>query len=399
VGRRAGSRLRHAEIAGAGFGGLVAAVALAERGWTVRVHEKTPLLRAEGFAIAMQPNMLKVAESLGVADDVVRGGLRIVRRETRNRRNRPTLMIVGGGGYRISRQHIATVLAERAAHLGVEIASDSTVAGADATGELLLASGRRLKADLVVGADGINSVVRDRLGLLASRRLHADGALRLLVSRTEVEVAEDGRLGPATCEYWSARRRVLTSPCGARELYVAMSCLARDDTARAVPVDVEGWARSFPHLGDLFRRIDAEADWSRVRWVQFETIRLKRWHAGRVAVLGDAAHAMPPNLGQGAGCAMMNALALAVALDETADVGAALSAWEERERPLTEHTQRWSEIYGRVTTWPEHMRSLAFHALGRVKWLRRRYQKTANHVPTGYRPKEAGAGSVIREAR
>ena len=172
---------------------------------------------------------------------------------------------------------------------------------------------------------------------------------------------------------------------------MAMSCLASDEEARAVPVDVGGWSRSFPHLGDLFRRIGAESDWSRIRWVQFQTISLKRWHAGRVAVLGDAAHAMPPNLGQGAGCAMMNALALAVALDEIGDVPAALSAWEERERPLTEHTQRWSEIYGRLTTWPEQMRSLAFHALGRVKWLRRRYQRTANHVPTGYRP--AGIGT------
>ena len=72
---------RHAEIAGAGFGGLVAAVALAERGWTVRVHERTPILRAEGFAIAMQPNMLKVVESLGVRHEVLRGGLRILRRE------------------------------------------------------------------------------------------------------------------------------------------------------------------------------------------------------------------------------------------------------------------------------------------------------------------------------
>jgi len=45
---------RHAEIAGAGFGGLVAAVALAERGWTVRLHEKTPILRAEGFSLALE---------------------------------------------------------------------------------------------------------------------------------------------------------------------------------------------------------------------------------------------------------------------------------------------------------------------------------------------------------
>ena len=64
---------------------------------------------------------------------------------------------------------------------------------------------------------------------------------------------------------------------------------------------------------------------------------------------------------------------------------AALSAWEARERPLTEHTQRWSEIYGSLTTWPELARSLAFQALGRVKWLRSRYQRTANHLPTGYR--------------
>ncbi len=368
---------RHAEIAGAGFGGLVAAVALAERGWTVRVHERTPILRAEGFAIAMQPNMLKVVESLGVRDEVLRGGLRILRRETRNGQNRPSMVLHGGGGHRISRQHIATALAERAARLGVEVDFDSPVAGADPSGELALTTGRRLKADLVVGADGINSVVRDSLGLVASRRVHADGAMRLVVSRTREDAAEDSVLGPMTCEYWSLTRRVLTSPCGAQELYVAMSCLAGDGEARAVPIDVESWSRSFPHLGDLFRRIRAEADWDRVRWAQFQTIKLKRWHAG---------HAMPPNLGQGAGCAMMNALSLAVALEATPDVHAALSAWEARERPLTEHTQRWSEIYGRVTTWPERMRSLAFTALGRVKWLRRRYQRTANHVPTGCRP-------------
>jgi len=377
---------RHAEIAGAGFGGLVAAVALAERGWTVRVHERTPILRAEGFAIAMQPNMLKVVESLGARDEVLRGGVRILRRETRNGQNRPRMVLRGGSGYRISRQHIATALADRAARLGVEIDFDSPIAGADPSGELVLTTGRRLKADLVVGADGINSVVRDRLGLLASRRVHPDGAMRLVVSRTPEDVAEDSVLGPMTCEYWSLTRRVLTSPCGPQELYVAMSCLAGDGEARAVPMNVESWSRSFPHLGDLFRRIRAESEWGRVRWAQFQTIKLKRWHAGRVAVLGDAAHSMPPNLGQGAGCAMMNALSLAAALEETSDVRAALSAWEERERPLTEHTQRWSEIYGRLTTWPEQMRSLAFTALGRVKWLRSRYQRTANHVPTGYRP-------------
>ncbi len=152
-----------------------------------------------------------------------------------------------------------------------------------------------------------------------------------------------------------------------------------------MPIDVGSWTKSFPHLTALFERIAAETDWSRVRWTRFETVRLKRWHAGKVAVLGDAAHAMSPNLGQGSGCAMMNALALAAALEEQPDLPRALELWERRERPLTEHTQRWSTLYGHVTHWPEQLRSLAFNALGNIGWLRRRYQRTANHIPTGYR--------------
>ena len=376
---------RHAEIAGAGFGGLVAAVSLAQRGWSVRVHERTPALRAEGFAIAMQPNMLRVLESLGLRERILRGGLLIVRRETRNDRDEVTLSLRGQGTHRVSRQHIVNVLAEEAGALGVAIEPESPAAGADPSGALLLADGRRLAADLVIGADGVNSAVRDSLDLVSQRTVHNDGAMRTLISRTSDDAAEDAALGPRTCEYWSGTRRVITSPCSSRELYVAMSCLAEDAAGRAVPMDARAWAKSFPHLAALFERIAAETDWSRVRWSRFETIRLKRWHAGRVAILGDAAHSMSPNLGQGSGCAMMNALALAAALDEAPDLPRALDLWERRERPLTEHTQRWSTLYGHVTNWPEQLRSLAFNALGSIGWLRRRYQRTANHIPTGYR--------------
>jgi len=381
---------RHAEIAGAGFGGLVAAVALAQRGWSVRVHEKTPALRAEGFAISMQPNMLRVLESLGLRQRIIEGGLPIVRRETRDDRNRATMSLRGQGVHRVSRQHIVNVLAEAATKLGVAIHAESPASGADPRGVLLLADGRRLEADLVIGADGVHSTVRDSLGLLAERRQLGDGATRTLVSRTPDDVAEDATLGALTCEYWSGTRRVITSPCSEREMYVVMSCLESDTAGRTIPADVASWSASFPHLATLFERIVREADPSRIRWTRFENVRLRSWHAGRVAVLGDAAHAMPPNLGQGSGCAMMNALALAVALENDADVERALSAWEARERPLTEHTQRWSMLYGRVTTWPEWARSLAFNVMGGMGWVRRRYQRTANHIPTGYRA-EAGS--------
>jgi 2-polyprenyl-6-methoxyphenol hydroxylase-like FAD-dependent oxidoreductase len=101
-----------------------------------------------------------------------------------------------------------------------------------------------------------------------------------------------------------------------------------------------------------------------------------------VAVLGDAAHAIPPNIGQGAGCAMMNALALAVHLEKNnLDVG--LKQWEEKERPLTNHTQRISLFLGMPTFWPPKLRSLFHELAGRSKWLTAQRTRTARHVPTG----------------
>ena len=67
----------HAEIVGAGFGGLVAAIALAERGWTVRVHERRVSLRGEGYGIAIHNNMARIFAAFGILDRVLSGGMRI----------------------------------------------------------------------------------------------------------------------------------------------------------------------------------------------------------------------------------------------------------------------------------------------------------------------------------
>ena len=366
--------MKHAEIAGAGFAGLVAAIALAERGWTVRVHEKTPFVRAEGFGLSMQENMLKVLDAVGVREEVLRGGQPIRQRLVLDAQGRSIMTSGGGFGWRISRSHIISALLERARRAGVEVATESRVVGAEASGELLLANGQRLKADLVVGADGIHSAVRDSLGIHLHRRTRPDGAMRVLVPRpaSTLDPSRDG----TTRECWSGQRRFIVSRTRPDELYVAMSCRASDVAGRSVPLDVASWSQTFPEQAEFFAWMHGGADWSAVRWVRFETLRLARWHDGRVAIVGDAAHAMPPDLGQGAGCAMMNALSLASYED--------LSEWEKHERPLTEHTQRWAAIYGAATRLPGPLRALAFTAMGRIKWLHNRYQRTARHIPTGY---------------
>ena len=104
---------------------------------------------------------------------------------------------------------------------------------------------------------------------------------------------------------------------------------------------------------------------------------------GITVLTGDAAHALPPNIGQGGGCAMMNGLSLAVFLDRFDDVPMALEAWEQNERPMTDHTQRMSYFLGLPTTWPPALRALFFKLAGRSKWMVRQRTLTARHRPTG----------------
>jgi 2-polyprenyl-6-methoxyphenol hydroxylase-like FAD-dependent oxidoreductase len=368
---------RHAEIAGAGFAGLTAACALAQRGWSVRVHERADKLRTTGAGIYIYENGLRVLEAVGAHDAAVAGANPAHTREVRDEHDR--LISVhrwdaNARAFSIVRQQAINALAAAAAKAGAEIVTGSPVAGASAAGELLLADGRSLKADLVVGADGSNSKARDSLGLLAQRRLLPDGAIRLLIGKTARERASEA--GRKTIEYWSGSRRVLYTPCSDTDIYIAMTMLDTDLAARKVPVDKAEWTRSFPRLAALIDRLGDDG-----RYDRFEVIRLTRWSAGKVALIGDAAHALPPNLGQGGGFAMMNALSLAVHLERHADVNEALAEWERHERPATDHIQRLSVLYGLPTTWPPLARSLFFAVAG--KWLVRQRRRVAERRPTG----------------
>ena len=333
---------RHAEIAGAGFAGLVAAVALADRGWTVRVHERADALRAFGAGIFIWENGLRVLKAIGAYDEVVAGSHDGAVYEIRDRdrlvAETPFNIAMGSRMLTMTRQTLHAAILSQAERRGIEILTRSEVIGAEPGGVLLTADGGSYPADLVVGADGVHSRVRDSLGLQKERSTGTLGLVRVLAPRCLDE------LGPGrwdrVIDFWNLPHRslrILYVPCNAHDLYLAMMAPVEDSEATAVPLRADIWVPAFPELEPAIRRVSAEG-----RYDAYETGKLTGWSSGRVAIVGDSAHAMVPSLGQGAGLAMANALGLAVALDETADIPDALDVWEKRERPRTEHTQDMS---------------------------------------------------------
>lgn len=372
---------RHAEIAGAGIAGLASATALAQRGWSVRVHERSPNLRTFGAGIYIWSNGLHVLKALGAYDEAVIGAHEGPEFHTRDHLNETMeeIPINGNGPARlitILRETLLTALLNAARRAGVEVVTGAEAVGATPEGELLLADGKRLAADLVIGADGINSKVRDLLDLMMYRKPLGYGAVRMMIKRDSADAPVEDL--PRYIEHFSGSRRILYTPASETDLYIALCASVEDEAAYRTPVDTALWTESFPHLASLIARFGDAG-----RWDAFEVLKLKSWSKGRVAILGDGAHAMPPYLGQGGGCALMNALGLAVALDEHADVSEALAAWEARERPLTEHTQDTAERLGDMNYWPDDVRSQVLKITGKCAPLGAERMKTALHIPTG----------------
>src|SRR5260370_6494675 len=153
---------RHAEIGGAGCVGLTAAWARAQRGWSVRVHERGQRLRTTGAGIYIYENGLRVRAAVAAYDEAVKGAPFAHTREVRDDRNHVISVHRWQGSrvFSIVRQTVINALAAAATRAGAEIATGSVATGASADGELVLADGRTLKADLIVVADRRNSAVR-----------------------------------------------------------------------------------------------------------------------------------------------------------------------------------------------------------------------------------------------
>lgn len=355
-------------ISGGGIGGLTTATALARRGWDVTVYESNPGLRVTGSGIYLWSNGLNVLRDIGAYDTVLQNPFWVRGVESRDENNEVMLPSYVPPGLEIlcvGRTPLLEGLEQAARRAGVQIRTNEPVVRALADATFVFGNGDRVTADLAIGCDGSSSVVRRTLGLEQQYIRMIEGALRAIVPGAQSELPPDQRgIGVET---WNGARRLLVSPISEDKIYLAMSCLEADATGRDKRID-ESWKKAFPKWKFLLDRIDPKE----VLWNTFVIVKSDRWSAGNACILGDAAHAQPPNIGQGGGQAMVNGMALAAYMEQVTDardIPKALAAWEKAVRPVTDECQRWSTLMSELVTIPNEVRTSFMRALAQNEWL------------------------------
>lgn len=335
--RQASAASRRAIIAGAGFAGLTAGTVLAQRGWSVTIHERGESLREEGAGIVMWENSFKALESIGAMPAIVARSLDNPRYDTWLDGRRVSSE---GADFRfrsLARQDLYESILDCALRAGVEITTGSEVVKANADGSILLASGGSARADVIIGADGVNSKVRDSLSVPYERVPLGFGMVRMLVDRP-MEGLRGGDWDNII-DFWRLSPRflrILYVPCSPDRVYLAFGADRSDPAGYPLdPIDDAVWISAFPQLTPLI----GEAMRTDGFYHPYQTVTTSTWHVGRTVLVGDAIHGLCPALAQGAGQAICNAFALGVALDEISDVESACSTWAERMMPLTHRCQ------------------------------------------------------------
>ncbi len=356
-------------IAGAGIGGLTAALALSQAGFEVTIFERAPALEAFGAGLQLTPNATRILAKLDILD-AVRAlaseprGLRILRGRDEAELAALDLTASGrrwGAPYLIiHRADLQGALADAARtranidlRLGIELAGVDEQVGVVAVELRRGPVSLRETGDIVVGADGLRSRVRERLGLGGVDAAPFSGrvAFRAIVPARDLPprwLAPDVtlRLGPrAHLVQYPLRGAADHQPRrGDRIGHGAAKPAIIPGTAPPTVPMLErafaGWSRETRAL------IGAAQPWR--AWPLFHRPPIARFARGRVALLGDAAHPMVPFLAQGAAQAIEDAGALARRLGETDNVEAALAGYSRDRVARAGRVQREALAQGRI---------------------------------------------------
>ena len=314
-----------AVVVGAGVGGLTAALALARAGLSVTVVEQAQALGEVGAGLQVSPNATRVLFSLGLEAELSALAFRPEAVEARGWRRGQEISQAPLGesaqaryGFPYFHMHRADLISvlEQAcrAEAGNTLRLGETVAACpgDGTPALVLASGERLEADILVGADGIRSLVREALFGPAAPRFTGQVAWRGLVP---AERLKDAGIRPVASLWMGPGAHFVHYFVRGGTLVNFVGVVERDDwreeswSSRGEAADLR---RDFAGWHPTVQRIvEAAPEDGCFRWALFDRDPLPEWGRGAVTLLGDACHPTLPFMAQGACMAIEDAAVLA----------------------------------------------------------------------------------------
>ena len=380
----------HAVIAGAGIGGLSAALSLARVGWRVSLYEKAKVLEESGAGLQLSPNASAILRNLGVLEHLTSFALRPEAIRIRRARDGETLALMplesaekrwGAPYLVVHRADLQRALLETVAREGsITLQTGAAVAGfapgSDGVAVAIAQNMVRLKVagDCLVGADGLHSIVRQRLHGDALR-FSGRTAWRATVEAARVPVA----MRQKETNLWLGRKAHLVHYPLRGGAIVNVVAIVDEDFH---PSDEEFWSSPGEpgFLEARFVRWDKTArDLLRAalawqKWPLADRNPAASFVTGRVALIGDAAHPMLPFLAQGAAQAIEDAGVLGEVLGRGQTIEAGLLAYQEKRLPRAARVQKESRRQATIYHLggpAAFLRDAALRALGPEKMLAR----------------------------
>jgi salicylate hydroxylase len=351
-------RIQDVAVIGAGLGGLTAAIALLQRGFNVTVYEQSASLGEIGAGVQLSPNAMKVIRALDLEAAFMRISFEPNRHVVKSWQSGRIISATqmknvyasqfGAGYFGAHRADLHKLLADAVPDGIIRLGATCTDVSTEGEKAILTFSdGRKVAADIVIGADGIHSNVRNSLFGKESPRFTGNVCWRGLVPAADLP---KGMFAPDMTVWFGPNSNVVHYYVRGGEL---INWVASHDgewqteswrNEASIDEVLQTYKSWHPDLSKLFA-----ATKHCYKWALFDRTPLPRWSKGRVTLLGDSAHAMLPYLAQGACMAIEDAFALAASLDRhREDPAAALDTYETQRHDRATRVQSAANARAKV---------------------------------------------------